>query len=64
MYYNVYIYRYKDKLVKCYQEKRDLGKKIDDDIIREFVFYPDGNLDSGWNKDNGIILRSESECNE
>lgn len=64
MYYNVYIYRYKDKLVKCYQEKRDLGKKIDDDIIREFVFYPDGNLDSGWNKEDGIILRSESECNE
>lgn len=64
MYYKVYIYRYKDKLVKCYQEKGDLCKNQDDDIIREFVFYPDGNLDSGWNKENGIILKSECECNE
>lgn len=61
MYYKVYVYRYKDKLVKCYQEKKDFGKKIDDDIIREFVFYPDGNLDSGWNKENGTILRNWSE---
>ncbi len=64
MYYKVNIYRYKDKLVKCYQEKSGLGNKPSDDIIREFVFYPDGNLDSGWNKKNGIILKGRSENNE
>lgn len=60
MYYIVKVYRYKNKLVKCYQEKKDIGIKINNDIIREFVFYPDGNLDSGWNKQNGIILANES----
>lgn len=57
MYYIVNVYRYKNKLVKCYQEKKDIGIKVDDNIIREFVFYPDGNLDSGWNKHNGVILK-------
>lgn len=61
MYYIVNVYRYKNKLVKCYQEKKDIDIKVDDNVIREFVFYPDGNLDSGWNKQNGIILKNGSE---
>ena len=56
MYYVVKVYQYKDRLVKCYQEKK--VNKINKDIIREFVFYPDGNLDGGWNKQNNIILKS------
>lgn len=60
MYYVVKVYRYKNKLVKCYQEKKDIGIKIDNNIIREFVFYPDGNLDSGWNKQNSTIISNES----
>lgn len=64
MYYIVKVYRYKDKIVKCYKEKKDLGIKIDDSIIREFVFYPDGNLDGGWDKEDGIILKEKSDLNE
>lgn len=56
MYYIVKVYRYKDKLVKCYQEKKN--NKNNSDIIREFVIYPDGNLDSGWNKVDGTILKA------
>lgn len=59
MYYIVKVYRYKDKVVKCYKEKKNLGVEIDKNIIREFVLYPDGNLDGGWNKDNNIILKRE-----
>ncbi len=53
MYYTVKVYRYKEKLVKCYLEKRSEALK---DVIREFVFYSDGNLDGGWNKENNIVL--------
>lgn len=62
MYYTVKVYRYKDKLVKCYQEKKI--KKKDNQIIREFVFYPDGNLDGGWNKKNNILMRKRSKNRE
>lgn len=60
MYYIVKVYRYKDKLVKCYKEKKI--NKINNQVIREFVFYPDGNLDGGWNKKNNILLKMESRC--
>ena len=45
MYYIVDIYRYKDKLVKCYKEKNNNIKNV----IREFVYYPDGILNNGFN---------------
>ena len=59
MYYIVKVYRYKDRLVKCYQEK--VNHNIENSVIREFVFYPDGNLDKGWNKDNNIVLKFEDK---
>ena len=45
MYYIVDIYRYKDKLVKCYKEKNNNIKNV----IREFVYYTDGILNNGFN---------------
>ncbi len=53
MYYTVKVYKYKNKIVKCYKEK----KKNNSDIIKEFVFYPDGSLDSGFN--NKTILKAK-----
>lgn len=39
-YYNVKVYRYKDNIVKCYEEKF----KAETEFIRDFVFLPDGGL--------------------
>jgi len=50
LYYQVKVYNYKDYLVKCYQEKDTKLK----DVIREFVIYPDGKLDNGF--DNETIM--------
>ncbi len=50
MYYTVKVYRFNDNLVKCYKEK----KKVDNSIIREFVIYPDGKLDNGY--DNKTLM--------
>ena len=50
LYYIVKIYQYKDYLVKCYQEKGNVDKRI----IREFVIYPDGKLDNGY--DNETLM--------
>ena len=47
-YYTVEVYRYKDEVVKCYLENDVLDK----DIIREFVIYPDGKLDNGFNNES------------
>ena len=47
-YYTVEVYRYKDEVVKCYLENDVLDK----DIIREFVIYPDGRLDNGFNNES------------
>ncbi len=50
LYYKVKVYKYHDYLVKCYKEKGN----VDKDIIREFVMYPDGKLDNGY--DNKILM--------
>lgn len=39
-YYNVKVYKYKDSIVKCYEEKFQTETKF----IRDFVFLPDGGL--------------------
>lgn len=44
-YYTVRVYQYEDTIVKCYQEK----EHVDKEVIREFVIYPDGKLDNGFN---------------
>ena len=50
MYYTVKVYKFNDYLVKCYKEK----EIVDDSIIREFVIYPDGKLDNGY--DNETLM--------
>lgn len=57
LYYTVKVYRYKDYLVKCYKEKGNVDKSI----IREFVIYPDGKLDNGF--DNETLMEVNfDEC--
>ena len=50
LYYTVKVYSYKDYIVKCYQEKENVNQNI----IREFVIYPDGKLDNNF--DNETIM--------
>lgn len=50
LYYTVKVYNYKDYIVKCYKEKGIMDKKV----IREFVIYPDGKLDNGF--DNETLM--------
>ncbi len=50
MYYTVKVYQFNDYLVKCYKEK----EIVDNSIIREFVIYPDGKLDNGY--DNKTLM--------
>lgn len=50
LYYTVKVYRYRDNIVKCYKEKG----VVDKNIIREFVIYPDGKLDNGY--DNETLM--------
>lgn len=50
LYYIVKVYKYHNYLVKCYKEKGNVDKSI----IREFVMYPDGKLDNGY--DNEILM--------
>lgn len=47
LYYTVKVYNYKDYIVKCYKEKGS----VDKEIIREFVIYPDGKLDNGFDNE-------------
>ncbi len=47
LYYTVKVYNYKDYIVKCYKEKGTADKNV----IREFVIYPDGKLDNGFNNE-------------
>lgn len=53
LYYIVKVYNYKDYIVKCYKEK---GYE-DKNVIREFVIYPDGKLDNGF--DNETLMEVE-----
>lgn len=55
--YKVDVYKYKNKIVKCYHEKNEIKENQDNGIIREFVLYPDGNLDDGFN--GKIVLKRE-----
>lgn len=57
LYYTVKVYRYKDYLVKCYQEKEN----VDKDVIREFVIYPDGKLDNGFDNETLMEVKLD-EC--
>lgn len=50
LYYVVKVYKYQNYLVKCYKEKEN----VDKNIIREFVIYPDGKLDNGF--DNETLM--------
>lgn len=52
LYYTVKVYNYKDYIVKCYKEK----DTVDKEIIREFVIYPDGKLDNGF--DNETLMEA------
>ena len=52
-YYSVDVYRYEDNIVKCYKEKF----KEDIDLIRDFVFMPNGQLYiAKTNKENELIF--------
>lgn len=55
LYYTVTVYNYEDYLVKCYKEKGTADK----DVIREFVIYPDGKLDNGF--DNETLMEVSYE---
>ncbi len=50
LYYTVKVYNYGEYLVKCYKEKGTADKSV----IREFVIYPDGKLDNGF--DNETLM--------
>lgn len=54
--YIVKVYKYKDCLVKCYQEK----EKQNTEIIKDLIFYANGNLvGNSWNDEDGILLKNE-----
>lgn len=52
-YYSVDVYKYNNYIVKCYKEKF----KEEQDLIRDFVFMPNGNLYiARWNKPNELLI--------
>lgn len=53
--YIVKVYKYKDCLVKCYEER----EKQNPDIIKDLIFYTNGNLvGNNWNDEDAVLLKN------